>query len=98
MITIILITVLLISLGLNIAAYILIKTLLKKINTYEEWILDFKSDVIDTLEKMRAIDQQSTFKSSFISSDKGAFESDDQVGVVFQDIVDLIDKLNQKAQ
>lgn len=98
MITFILIIILIISLGFNIVTYILIKNLLTKIRTYEEWILDFKSNVIDTLEKMRAIDQQSTFKSSFLSSDKGAFESDDQVGQVFKDLNELIDKLNQKAQ
>lgn len=98
MIIFILITVLIISLAFNISAYILIRTLLTKIKTYEEWILDFKSNVIDTLEKMQEIDQQSTFKSSFLSSDQGAFESDDQVGQVFKDLKELIDKLNQKAQ
>lgn len=89
---------LVISLGLLITAYIIIRRLLAKIDTYEEWILDFKTDVIDTLEQMRTIDQGSTFKSSFVSSGKGAFESDDLVSGVFKDLLTLIEKLNQRTQ
>ena len=89
---------LVISLGLLITAYIIIRRLLAKIDTYEEWILDFKTDVIDTLEQMRTIDRGSTFKSSFESSGKGAFESDDLVSGVFKDLLALIEKLNQRTQ
>jgi hypothetical protein len=84
---------------------ILIKILLQKIRTYEAWIrkyeawiLDCKTDVTNTLEAMRALDKDSTFKSSFESSGKGAFESDDQVSAVFKGLLDLIEKLDQKTQ
>ena len=97
MITFILITGLIISLGLNVAAYILIQILLKKISTYEQWILDFKTDVVDTLGSMRKIDEEATFKSSFESTGVGAFESDDQVGQVFKELLNLVEKLNERT-
>ncbi len=105
MITFLLILGLVISLGLCTAEFILIKILLRKISTYETWvrkyetwILDCKADVIKTLEDMRALDKDTTFKSSFESSGQGAFESDDQVGIVFKELLDLIEKLNQRTQ
>jgi hypothetical protein len=96
MITILLALSLVISLGLLITTYIIIKRLLAKIDTYEEWILDFKTDVIDTLERMREIDKSVVFSSKL--NEQGAFESDDQVGGVFKDLLALIEKLNQRTQ
>jgi len=96
MITFLLITGLIISLGLNIATFILIRNLLKKISIYEQWILEFKQDVIDTLSIMRAIDKQGVFATSV--NEKGVFESDDQVGQLFKEITDLIEKLNDRTQ
>ena len=96
MITFLLITGLVTSVGVIIAAFILIKRLLAKIRVYEEWILDFKTDVIDTLEQMRAIDKQGTFATSL--NDKGVFESDDQVGGIFKELTTLIEKLNERTQ
>jgi len=87
---------LVISLGLLITAYIIIKRLLVKIETYEEWVIDFKTDVIHTLERMRDIDKSVVFSSRL--NEKGAFESDDQVGGVFKDLLVLIEKLNQRTQ
>ena len=87
---------LVISLGLLITAYIIIKRLLAKIDTYEEWILDFKTDVIQTLERMRDIDKSVVFSDRL--NEKGAFESDDQVGGCFKDLLELIEKLNQRTQ
>ena len=91
-----LITGLVISLGLNVATFIIIRNLLEKTRTYEEWILDFKQDVIDTLALMRAIDKQGTFATSV--NDQGTFESDDQVGQVFKELLDLSEKLNKRTQ
>jgi hypothetical protein len=96
MITFLLITGLVISLGLNAAAFILVRNALRKTRIYEDWILDFKTDVIDTLENMRAIDKQGTFATSL--NDKGVFESDDQVGGIFKEILGLIEKLNERTQ
>lgn len=95
MITIFLTTCLIISLGLNVAAYIGIKRLFSKNEIYEKWILEFKTDLIDTLTKMRAIDKQGTFATSM--NTEGTFESDDQVGQIFKDLLDLIEKLNDRT-
>lgn len=96
MITFLLITGLVISLGLNVTALILVRTLLKKISTYEQWILEFKQEVTDTLSLMREMDQQGVFSTSV--NEKGVFESDDQVGQIFKELTALIEKLNEKTQ
>jgi hypothetical protein len=96
MITFLLIIGLVISLGLNVASFILIRIHLLKIRTYELWIVGFKSDLMNTLERMRTIDKVGTFATSL--NDKGLFESDDQVGQIFKELLDLIEKLNQRTQ
>lgn len=97
MTTALLIIFLIISLGLNVAAYIIIiKRLLSKIETYEDWILEFKTDLVATLMKMRAIDKQGTFATSM--NTEGTFESDDQVGQIFKELLDLIEKLNDRTE
>lgn len=96
MITFFLALGLVISLGFLITAYIIIKRLLTKIDTYEAWVMDFKTDVIQTLEQMREIDKSVVFASKL--NEEGAFESDDQVGGVFKDLLALIEKLNQRTQ
>lgn len=75
---------------------ILVKNLLLKLGVYEDWILDTQTDVINTLEQMRAIDRQGTFATSL--NDKGVFESDDQVGGIFKELMALVEKLEQKIQ
>lgn len=42
---------------------------------------------------MRKIDTRGTFATRV--DDKGKFESDDEVGVVFKDLMELIEKLNK---
>lgn len=96
MITFILSLALVISLTLLFLAYVIIQKLLKKVEIYETWILDVKTDVIDTLEQMREIDRSGVLSSRL--TDKGVFESDDQVGGVFKDLLELIEKLNQRTQ
>ena len=85
-----------ISLAAIIVTCIVIRLLLKKINIYEDWILDFKTDVTDTLTKMQAIDKSVVFSNKL--SERGAFESDDQVGGVFKDLLELVEKLNKRTQ
>lgn len=87
---------LVISLTLLLITFIIIRRLLTRCETYEEWILDFKTDVIDTLEQMREIDKSAVFSSKL--NDKGAFESDDIVGGVFKELQDLVEKLNERTQ
>jgi hypothetical protein len=98
MITFILLLALIISLGLLISTFILIKILLKKIAVYEDWIFDFKTDVIQTLEQMRAIDTRGIFITTIAGGEKGGFESDDELGVIFKEMLELIEKLNQRTQ
>jgi len=98
MVIALLVILLIISSAAFIAACVIIQRLLQKIDTYEEWILDFKTDLVDTLEEMRALDRGATFKSSFTSTGLGAFESDDQVSAVFKGLLELIEKLNSRTQ
>ncbi len=87
---------LLISVIFNILTIIIIKKLLVKTQIYENWILNFKTDLEKTLEEMRAIDKQGTFATSM--NTEGTFESDDQVGQIFKDLLSLIEKLNEKIE
>lgn len=96
MIIFLLILGLILSLGLNVICFVLSKILLSKIKTYEMWILDFKLDLTSTLNKMREIDTKGTFATSL--NDKGTFEADDDVGQIFKELLDIIEKLNQRTQ
>ena len=98
MLSIILSLALVITLGLLISTFVLIRRLLKKLAVYEEWILDFKTDVIQTLEQMRAIDTRGVFVTAIANGEKGGMESDDEVGIVFKEMLELIEKLNQRTQ
>lgn len=96
MLTFILILISIISIIINIGAIIIIKRLLLKNEIYEDWILNFKKEVSSTLEEMRLIDKQGTFATSM--NQEGTFESDDQVGHIFKDILSLIEQLNSKIE
>lgn len=67
-----------------------------KVQTYEEWILEFKHDVKMSLANMRAIDKRGSFATRV--DDKGTFESDDEMGIIFKEMQDIIEKLNQRTQ
>lgn len=75
-----------ISLVANYYLFKAIKVQLGIRETYEKWILEFRSDVNDTLEEMRAIDRQNMF------------EKDDDVGGIFQNLLELIEKLNNRSE
>lgn len=92
----IIILILILSLTVNIFTIILIKTLVAKNNIYEKWILGFKEDITETINSMREIDKQGTFATSL--NDKGIFESDDQVGQIFKEIMGIIEDLNEKIK
>ena len=59
---------------------------LRKVERLETWIEDYAQRVIDTQKTLREIDN------------KGNFEADDEVGVVFDSIKETIDELNQITQ
>jgi hypothetical protein len=96
MLTFLLIAILVISLGLNVATFILIRNLLKKQAIYEQWIAEFKDNVSETLTAMRQIDKTGVFATSL--NDQGIFESDDHVGQIFKDLEALVEKLNDVSQ
>ena len=60
--------------------------LTRKVERLETWIEDYAQRVISTQETLKIID------------DKGNFEADDEVGVIFQSIKETIDELNEIAQ
>jgi hypothetical protein len=68
---------------------LLIKSLriqLKKIEIYQSWIVDLKQDVEDTYIYIKELDN------------KNIFVKDDEVGVVFQDMLSLIEKLKERSE
>lgn len=52
----------------------------------QKWVEEFKADVLKTLAHMKLLD------------DKQMFEKDDDVGIVFRDMMELIQKLNERTQ
>lgn len=59
---------------------------LKKINTYTVWFIELQNRVNKIIKTMHELD------------DKQMFSKDDEVGSVFQQMVELIDTLDQKIK
>jgi hypothetical protein len=72
------------SILLNIVLFYRAYKLVEQIERYQQRYIDVEDDAIQTfdnmLEEMRQIDI------------RGSFESDDEVGVVFKELKDVIDK------
>jgi len=60
--------------------------LTRKVERLETWIENYAQRVIDTQNTLKEID------------DKGNFEADDEVGVIFDSIKETIDELNKITQ
>jgi len=60
--------------------------LIEQVNLLEDWISDFKADVQKTFADIKMID------------DKQMFEKDDDVGIVFRDMMELIRKLIERTE
>ena len=60
--------------------------LTRKVERLETWIESYAQWGIDTQETLKEID------------DKGSFEADDEIGVVFTSIKETIDELNEITQ
>jgi hypothetical protein len=75
------------SLVLNIALFIGVRNLLKQNEEFEDTVLetitDVKVKVSTALDALRDADL------------KGSFESDDEVGVVFKEIKEIVENLNE---
>jgi len=57
--------------------------LTRKVERLETWIEDYAQRIIDTQATLKQID------------DKGNFEADDEVGIVFQSIKATVDEINE---
>ena len=57
--------------------------LTKKTERLESWVEDYAQRIIDTQTTLKQID------------DKGNFEADDEIGVIFQSIKETVDELNE---
>ena len=68
---------------LTLVGSYVIFNLTRKVERLETWVEDYAQRVIDTQQVLKEIDQ------------KGNFEADDEVGVIFQSIKETIDELNQ---
>jgi len=62
-------------------AIFIIRNLLNKNIILEGWVLNLKSDLVNLLDTTRELDE------------KQLFEKDDEVGVLWQSIISLINKL-----
>ena len=65
-----------------VESYVLFN-LTRKTERLESWVEDYAQRAIDTQETLKEID------------DKGNFEADDEVGVIFQAIKETVDELNE---
>ena len=64
-----------------------VNELLEEDNDFlQKWVEEFKVDVLKTFAHMKLLD------------DKQMFEKDDDVGIVFRDMMELIQKLNERTQ
>lgn len=59
---------------------------LQRAETYEDWILEFKEDIQKTYTEIKNLD------------DRQIFEKDDEVGVIFQEMAELLKKINERTQ
>lgn len=89
----ILIFFLVIFILLTVVLYKILLIQLKKVNSYESIVSDYisyvsgiKNYVTNTYLKMKSIDE------------KEIFSKDDEVGVIFNELLELINNLNNKLQ
>ena len=82
-ITILVIVVLAIIVGaLGYACF----NLLRKVETYEEWSENFRTEIEQVYQKLKEVD------------DKNLFEKDDDVGFVFSEILRVTKEFNDKVK
>ena len=76
---------LVVSIIFNIALYKACERQVLRSEIYEAWISDLKNYTEKTYADIKSID------------DRQIFEKDDEVGVVFQDMLELIKSLNNRV-
>lgn len=80
---------LLVSLILNGILFYRGYKLVEQIEKYQQQIINVENETIDTLEKMLSEMKEIDLK--------GSFESDDEVGVVFKELKDIIERYKKNA-
>ena len=70
----------------NIFLLISLKRAFNQIDILEEWLVEFKLLIDNTYKKLKDIDE------------RGMFENDDDVGIVFKNIKEIIDLTNKRIQ
>jgi hypothetical protein len=71
---------------LNIFLVISLKKTFNQIDLLENWLVDFKLLIKNTYNKLKSIDN------------RGIFEKDDDVGVLFTDLLNIIKLTNTRIQ
>lgn len=79
-------SLLLISLIINIFLFVSLKKAFNQIDILEDWLIDFKQLINNTYKKLKNIDKRCIF------------EKDDDVGVIFKNILDIIELTNKRIQ
>lgn len=79
-------TLLLISVLVNVFLILALKRSFYQIDILESWILEFRDLLKNTYKKLKSIDE------------RGMFEKDDDVGIIFEDIVNIITLTNKRIQ
>jgi hypothetical protein len=77
---------LLISLVINIFLLVSLKRAFNQIDILEEWLIEFKLLIDNTYKKLKNIDE------------RGMFEKDDDVGIIFKNIIEIINLTNKRIQ
>ena len=75
-----------VSIIFNVFLLVCLKRSFFQIDTLESWVVDIKYLINNTYNKLKNID------------DRNIFEKDDDVGIIFTDIKNLIKYLNIKVQ
>lgn len=84
--TIFLLFLLLLSIITNVFLVVSLKKAFNQIDILEDWLVDFRFLIKNTYNKLKSID------------DKGIFEKDDEVGVLFTDLLEIIKLTNKRIQ
>jgi hypothetical protein len=77
------VTLLIISVALNVALIWSSFNAVSKVELYEDFIESLLSQLNYTLEQMRSVDI------------RGAFEADDEVGIVFKGLAAMVNRLDE---
>ena len=85
-ILIIVVILLVLSIATNIFLGRALNINLKKLDIYEQWVVSFQDMLKDTYTRLKQVD------------DRNLFEKDDDVGFVFQSILNIIEEIKKRSE